>query len=375
MFLWDRFGWPGALLGALLTACCMGTYQSMVSVPVTLAMLLSMAALLRGEEFAPVFRKGLRALVMLGLGALLWWLGIRLMCSVKGINLAMDGYNSVDQAVSASFPERIGHAYRTWAWAFWNPKKTHIEPVVLAGNSLLALLGLGGLLTWLAKGKAGKREKLLFCLLLLLLPLGMNTAQLGFSRDVHDLMKFPFWFFYVLCILPVCTAPAEKKTDVVRGVAAVLILALLCSNIQTANIVYTKKTLEQDAARSLMTRVLYRLEEQEDYVPGETELVFAGISDQLGEKISGFEAYYDITGCEESSPIVKSTASYNYNAYAAFFRYILNNPAVMADWERWTQLQDDPRVQEMPSYPAEGCMQVLDGIMVVKMGEREGCTD
>ena len=50
VFLWDRYGWPGVLLGALLTACCMGTYQSMVSVPVTLVMLLSIAALLRGEE-------------------------------------------------------------------------------------------------------------------------------------------------------------------------------------------------------------------------------------------------------------------------------------------------------------------------------------
>ncbi|MBQ9664463.1 MAG: glucosyltransferase domain-containing protein [Oscillospiraceae bacterium] len=371
VFLWDRYGWPGAVLGALLTACCMGTYQSMVSVPVTLAMLLSIAALLRGEGFAPVLRKGLRALGMLGLGALLWWLGVRLMCSVKGINLAMDGYNSVDQAVSASLLERIGHVYRSWIWAFWNPKKAHIEPVVLALNSLLALLGLGGLLSWLAKGKAGGKEKLLLCLLVLLLPLGMNTAQLSFSRDVHDLMKFSFWFFYVLCLLPVFTAPAEKPSGFVSGAAAVLVLMLLCSNIQTANIVYTKKTLEQEAAQSLMTRVLYRLEEREDYVPGQTELVFAGVSDQLNGKLPGFEAYYDITGCEESSPIVKSAATYSYNAYAAYFRYILNSPARMADWEQWNRLQDDPRVQQMKAYPADGCMQLLDGTMVVKMGEKE----
>ena len=33
----------------------------------------------------------------------------------------------------------------------------------------------------------------------MLLPLGMNTAQLSFSRDIHDLMKFSFWFFDLLC--------------------------------------------------------------------------------------------------------------------------------------------------------------------------------
>ena len=182
-------------------------------------------------------------------------------------------------------------------------------------------------------------------------------------------MKFSFWLFEVLCLLPAFLLPQEKPSGVVRGLGAVLVLVLLCANIQTANIVYTKKYLEQEATQSLMTRVLMRLEEREDYVPGETPLIFAGVSDQLREKIPGFEAYYDITGCETASPIVKSTASYNYNIYAAYFRYLLNNPAVMADWELWNRMQEDPRVTELPTYPADGCMQLVDGVMVVRMGE------
>ena len=369
VFLWDRYGLPGAVLGALLTACCMGTYQSMVSVPITLVMLLSIAALLRGEAFAAVFRKGLRAIVMLGCGMLLYWLGVRLMCSLKGINLAMDSYNSVEQEASRSVLGRIGRVYQTWCQAFWNPAHAHIEPIVLMLNILLAALGLWGLITWLVRGKTGGKEKLLLCLLLILLPLGMNTAQLRFSGDVHDLMKYSFWLFYVLCLLPCFAGTWEKPSGTIRGIGAVLVLLLLCANIQTANIVYTKKQLEQEAAESLMTRVLMRLEQREDYVPGETPLVFAGVSDQLREKIPGFEAYYDITGCETASPIVKSTASYNYNIYAAYFRYLLNNPAVMADWELWNWMQEDPRVAELPTYPSSGCMRILDGVMVVKMGE------
>ena len=369
VLLWDRYGRPGALMGALLTACCMGTYQSMVSVPVTLMMLLCIAALLRGKPFAEVFRKGLRAIVMLGCGALLYWFGVRLMCALKGINLAMDGYNSVEQDVSRTVFGRIGQVYQTWSRAFWNPAHAHVEPPVLALNILLAALGLWGLIRWLAKGKTGGKEKLLLCVLLLLLPVGMNTAQLSFSGDVHDLMKYSFWLFYVLCLLPCFAGTWEKPSGTIRGIGAVLVLLLLCANIQTANIVYTKKQLEQEAAESLMTRVLMRLEQREDYVPGETPLVFAGVSDQLREKIPGFEAYYDITGCETASPIVKSTASYNYNIYAAYFRYLLNNPAAMADWELWNRMQEDPRVAELPTYPSDGCMQILDGIMVVRMGE------
>ena len=275
VFLWDRYGWSGVLPGVLLTACCMGTYQSMVSVPVTLVMLLSIAALLRGEVFGEVFRKGLRAALMLGCGALLYWLGVRLMCSIKGINLAMDSYNSVGQEASASVIGRIGRVYQTWAWAFWNPACAHIEPLVLVLNCLLAAFGLWGLIPWMVKGKTGGKEKLLLCVLLLLLPVGMNTAQLSFSGNVHDLMKYSFWLFSILCLLPGFLLPQEKASRAARGVGAVLALVLLCANIQTANVVYTKKHLEQEAAQSLMTRVLMRLEEREDYVPGETPLIFA----------------------------------------------------------------------------------------------------
>ena len=107
VWLWDRGGWKGAFAGVLLICFCVGTYQSMVSVPITLIMLLSMAALLRGEDFRAVFRKGLRALVMLALGGLLYWVLVRLMCSWKGINLAMDSSNNVLQTSSLSLFGRL----------------------------------------------------------------------------------------------------------------------------------------------------------------------------------------------------------------------------------------------------------------------------
>ncbi|MER2150777.1 MAG: glucosyltransferase domain-containing protein [Candidatus Limivicinus sp.] len=373
VWLWDRGGWKGALAGVFLITFCVGTYQSMVSVPITLIMLLSMAALLRGERFQEVFRKGTRALVMLALGGLLYWVLVHLMCSWKGINLAMDSYNNVSQTSSLSLFGRIAHVYATWAAAFWNPARSHVEPFVLVVNSLLALLGLWHLLDWLIRGRAGGKEKLLLGVLVLLLPLGMNTAQLSFSRDVHDLMKTAFWLSGLAVLLPVFL-PEDRLSAgtllrLTRAVSVLLLFALFFSNIQTANVVYTRKNLEQNAALSLMTRVLYRMEEREDYVPGETVVVFAGVSDQLQDRIPGFEATYDITGCEQSSPIEKALTSYNYHVYAAYFRYILNNPAVLAESDVWNRMQQDERVRAMPCYPDAACMQMLDGMLIVKLGD------
>ena len=310
---------------------------------------------------------------MLALGGLLYWVLVHLMCSWKGINLAMDSYNNVSQTSSLSLFGRIAHVYATWAAAFWNPARSHVEPFVLVVNSLLALLGLWHLLDWLIRGRAGGKEKLLLGVLVLLLPLGMNTAQLSFSRDVHDLMKTAFWLSGLAVLLPVFL-PEDRLSAVTllrltRAVSVLLLFALFFSNIQTANVVYTRKNLEQNAALSLMTRVLYRMEEREDYVPGETVVVFAGVSDQLQDRIPGFEATYDITGCEQSSPLEKALTSYNYHVYAAYFRYILNNPAVLAESDVWNRMQQDERVRAMPCYPDTDCMQMLDGMLIVKLGD------
>lgn len=368
VFLWDRSGWAGALLGVPLIAFCMGTYQSLVSVPVTLIMLLSITALLRGAPFSEVLRKGLRAIVMLLLGALCYWLSIRLMCAWKGINLSMNSYNRPDQSeISLSVTERLLSVYRSWVSAFWRPSLSHIELPVLCLNIIFPVLALIRLLIWLFQKETGFREKLLLILLILLLPAGMNTAQFLFAVPVHDLMKYAFWLFWLFCLLPFFLLPSGTQQTVQKGIASLLVLLILFSHIQTANVVYTRKALEQDACLSLMSRVVSRLEERDDYIPGETPLVFVGVSTQLQERLPGFEHTYDITGCESSSPITKSVVSYNYHAYAAYFRYVLNNPALMADDGTWMSLQRDPRIQEMPSFPDAGCMQMFDGVLVVKM--------
>jgi hypothetical protein len=39
------------------------------------------------------------------------------------------------------------------------------------------------------------------------------------------------------------------------------------------------------------------------------------------------------------------------------------------------KLKADPNVLAMPAYPAEGCMQMVDGIFVVKLGAQQPVPD
>ncbi|MBR4393894.1 MAG: glucosyltransferase domain-containing protein [Oscillospiraceae bacterium] len=381
VFLWDRYGWTGSLVGALFVTGVLGLYQSYVCVVITLVMLLSITALLRGEAFGAVFKKGLRGVCMLLIGALLYYGALQWMCAVKGITLNTNSYNSVytvleGDAKSPGFLATIGAVYRNWAGAFFNRGAAHIEMPVWWCSIALAVCFVAGIILWLVRGKSGAAEKILLVVLAVLLPFGMNATRVLSGRDVHDLMKYAFWLTYPACLLPwfvrkedPSAANGKDRLRFVRPLSALLVLIVLISNVQTANIVYTKKGLEQDATLAYMTRVVDSLEKREDYVPGETPLVIVGLGEPMTKPIPGFEAYYDITGCDAASPIASDTVTYYYNAYAAYFRYIMNEPAQMADAATWNAVLKDARVRAMPCWPAEGSMQLADDVFVVKLGE------
>ena len=307
---------------------------------------------------------------MLLLGGVLYYVLLRLL-AVRGISTDTGSYNSVAQALGggSGLLSRLAAVYRDVAASFFDPATAYLSGGLRALNLLLAALGLALLIWALLQKGMGLGEKLLFLLLTLLLPLGMNVTRL-LGAEVHDLMKYAFWLAYLLPLLLAFRAAEAGKTGRAARALAVLLTALvLWSNVQTANALYVKKDLEQQATLSLMTRVLSAMEQSEDYVPGETPVAFVGVSEQIGPSIYGFDAYGRITGAESASAVPSAHAEYYYNGYAAYFRYVLNNPAVFCDHERWNALQKAPAVAALPCYPDPGCMQLMDGVLVVKLGE------
>ena len=371
VFLWDRYGWVGSLLGLFFLSGTLGLYQSYLSVAVTLLILCSLTALLRGDRFGTVLGKGLRSIGMLLLGGLLYFCMLKLL-SARGISTDTGSYNSVSQAFQsgAGLLSGLTAVYSELAASFFDPefafltKPACILHILLAGMSMLLLVRV------MLRKRMGFPEKVLFLVLVLLLPLGANLTRL-LGAQVHDLMKYAFWLLYLLPLLLAFQESESCRTGrSVRVLSALLAVMLLWNNVQTANTLYLKKDLESSATLSLMTRVLSAMEQNPDYIPGETPVAFLGVSEQLNQAVYGFEDYSRITGAESAGVIPAAHAEYYYNAYAAYFRYVLNNPAVFCSWSRWNSLQDDPAAAAMPCYPAPGCMQMLDGILLVKLGEQ-----
>lgn len=368
-YLWHRYS-RGFLPGMIFVTITLGLYQSYLSVVITLIILLSLMALLQGDTFHQVFLNGIKGIVMIGGGGILYIIFMRLTCLAANVT-SSDGYNglsNISKLSIHSIPRLICGAYRDWFLSFLQPHAAYIGAPLRIANAVLLCITV--IIVIIAVTKAGMplAAKALFLLLMALLPIGMNISFILSNGMVHDLMRYAFWFSYLPALLFInWLSPTVSSGHTVvmatRCVVFITVLIILWNNIQASNAVYLKKDLESEAAISQMTRVLSRLEETPGYVSGVSPVVFVG-SSSLSVNMSGFETLTEITGVW--APTVGTI--FDFGRYQSYFTYILNTPIAL-DEETWSAFQTDYRVAEMPAFPAAGCIQQLDGVFIVKMGD------
>ena len=368
-----RFGW---LLGAVCVALSLGIYQSYISVAITLVIFACILDLLDGEKFLTVIQNGLKAVGMLLIGGIIYYILMKAVLTATGITLASGDTNSLDSALTLSVQEIIYLTVYTYLDCMSRLLNV-ISPypaVLIRGITLVLMIFCAGILVWgLCKRRVGWLEKILCAGLIALIPLGMNLIYIPTHGIVHDLMVYAVWLFYLLVLLLaewLCrnmetgTKNGEKFRKFPKFLAMTLLAVILYGNVQIANVLYLKKDMEQDAYLSLMTRIVYRMEAFDGYEPGATPVVFAGEHKMLNDSIPGFESYRGITGMDTS--VVASTGEdYRLRSY---FQTVMNTPVVVPMGDVYNAMKADPRVADMPAYPEEGCVALLDGVLVVKLG-------
>lgn len=365
VYLWHRYklGFAG---GAVLVGFSLALYQSYIAVTITLGIMVLVMKLLSGEKWKEVLVKGLYGITMLIGGGVVYMITIKIVTYITGVALVSGGYNSIDIALGLSIIDMIKLAFEAYVGSLkLIVHSVSIYPSTLTQGIHIIMAFISGavLLVALLTKKLRIQEKLLLVILVGVLPFGLDIAYILTNGMSHDLMHYAFWLMYLYLLLLVDWLVKEnKKGEWIRGVAFALVLVLLWGNVQTANAIYLKKDQQQDATLSLFTKVMTRVECTEDYIPGQTPVVFVGKPDAYIHRIPGFEFTTNLRGGIYITTLGSATRSF----YSAYFRYVLLTPINLADQGVWNQIEADERTKEMPTYPQEGSIQMLDGVLVIK---------
>lgn len=373
VFLWKKYK-KGFIGGMFCVGISLGFYQSYFSVTITLVLIDLIMELLDGTDFQKIIKKGLCALAMFLGGGILYWVALKIIPVITGVSLISGNYNSVDKALSLSWKGIIYNSIAAW--------KVSVKRILTAVSGYpqsfvraihLVMIGVFGMLIFcmIFLSKNHQKEKMFSLVLIAILPLSMNVAHVLTGGMSHDLMFYAVWLVYLLVILTAGKAyvfAKENKCNIYKKGSVVLLFlvaVILWGNVQTANAVYLEKEMEQRANASFFTRVLYEMEHTAGYTGGETPVVFVGKPDSVLTRMEGFEKYYSITGNEYYYVI----GALGRGRYKNYFEYNLGNPLVIANNDVWQEMQENEEVKKLPSYPAEGSLKMIDGTLIVKLGD------
>ena len=370
-----RRGRAGWMAGAAALALSMGTYQAYV----TLAIALSLLVLLRetldpGASFRPTLLLGLRLAAFLAVGAALYYGILLIFLKVKDLELL--SYLGMDAASSGypfgSLPSLILRAYKQAVSFFFVPGSgdAFASPFLVVLDLAAGALGLFFFLRCF--GGKDLRDALWrptgALAMLALLPLGMNFMQILSPYSVPTpLMKYAFVSVYLAVLLLADRSDALPIPDRL-GRAALSCTALWCAGLllfclNTNNLLYTASAQAHRATESYATRLMTRIESCPGYEQGMEIVIVGAISPQsLRADIPSYRqvAHYSLS--------TDTVAPLNKHIYYYLSDW-LNIPVEEPEESVLMATAASDAFGEMPLYPAEGSVQVLDGRLVVKVQE------
>lgn len=351
-------------IGAIILSISLGIYQSYVSVTITLIIFICMQSLWNEKNPKEIFYQGILGIIMLVISAGLYLIETKTFSCIIGYSiLKRDSYNglgNIAQVFSGDIIGKITGTYTSLFTAFKNLVLTAYPAKIFWTVLVLLLLCIVAMILINMK-KMQWKGRILLILLIVIMPFGMNLSYFLSAGSVHVLMQYAAWFVLILAVILISDVIKKceisvKVVKLAHCFVVLVVLLIVAENIQTANTIYVKKELEYESTLAYMTRVAERMEEQEGYIPGETPVLFIGKN--IGETREGFERYNVITGAQISGPITY------YDTYVAYFEYVLGRPVISIENE---ELKYSSEVYTMPSFPAMGSVQMIEGTLVVKM--------
>ncbi len=355
-----------SLAAAVCVFVSMGIYQAFVSVFITLVLIISTMRLLNEEaECKNVWLGDICGAISVIVGGVLYYGVYKLVLLATGIEMNTKNYNSLsnlfasENSVIEQFVETFTLVFK---YIFTAPYYTYptyvttaISIAIFAAMVICFIIAVRNL----RKKKAKKSVRISVVFFFLMIPLTMNIVNL-LGGVTHAVMIYSFWFTYIVAILMTKHFSKIKSKMFFEKATALLLCCLIFANIQVANAVYVKKTTEQQATLSVMTRVIDRIEAIDGYVPGETPVAFMGIPDNYLNEYEEFEDQIFITGAGYKSQITYP------NIYKKYFSMILKTDINVMSNKDAVKFYDDNNLEEMPKFPDNDSIKMINGTVVVK---------
>ncbi len=347
----------------------LGIYQAFICIFISLVLIVSIMKLIDIHQYyswKEIWINDIIGALECLTSGIVYYCALKIILAVTHFKLIEGNYNSITNLFGEdgeSIATKISCTVNQYLDYFIRAKGYNVYPdivvrIVIALLFIVALYSFISIIRYLKKNGVSWINIISTILFILLLPIAMNLIRL-LNTTVHDLMIYAFWFTYILILLFVLEYIEIKPNKMIERITILLLSCILVINIQIANACYAKKSFDEQATLSVMTRVVERIETLEGYEAGVTPVMFIGTpSDYLKE-------FYEFEELENIYGMYNSQISFD----KIYFNYISltmknNMNIVKADYA-YDNLLNEKDIGDMNKFPSVDSIQMINGVVVV----------
>ena len=390
-----RFGF---LPGIVLLVLSLGLYQAYLCLALGVLVCGLFLDLLRGEklegeEARRVFLSGVKTFLVLLASVVLYNLVAR------WIFPNLDSYNGLSQMGQidpARLPRLILRAYRWVAEYFILKPYSFINDFAWALNVISCLLAAGFVIAWFVKRRLWKQPAaaVLYLFLAAAVPLAMGSIIImAPDASVSMLMLYQYVILYIFIMAMLERSlqkedglfsgrgggrtgagggQVEQNGTALPGVLSLFVTAVLLlvgyENFVVTNEAYFRMDIAYERAYAYYNRIMERIESTEGYQPGDAfalvgEYGLSETPDLLGSYPMDGERFEDLSGVARETGLLTSGVRHN------FMKIYIGVEMPDVSEETLEAIRQTEKYQNMPAYPAEGCVQKILDVWVVKTCE------
>lgn len=361
--IWHRIAGAACLVGSL------SIYQAYLAIVVSLLILYYFFALLCGQmDTKGALIRGLGAILLLLASLVIYWLISQAVWRVTGVGMGQYAGSALALDIG-SIPGQIKAAYTSFfRTLLFRENGIVVTRLARVAHPILLALTLCMTLLWGIRSKKWG-ALLLMLLLLALLPLGIGCMYLLFSGEsIHTLVLYSYIALYVLfagvveCSLTAGSRSglAEKWIRLSSDGMILLMAAVLAGNIYIANKAYLSMHMSYENTYFYTTAILTRLQDTPGYTTDSKVAI-------IGEYTEPY--YHDVFFSDLEQLIGVRKLSPNAYSIGGFFEYYNGIPLRLASREEIESVAGTEAFHEMACYPNDGYMEMIDGMIVIKLSE------
>lgn len=365
----------GTIPAALLLMCATATYQAYFPITAVLLLLVVLSMCLERQEAIKIWKTILKYIVILVLALILYLVCNKLILALIGRE--MGAYQNLDQMGHVSISDlflSVNKAYSTY-FQLWFSNVSGINAyasvrivIVLIHVIFFAVISINTILKSKQKPLSVKSFYIIMEMLcILVFPLFVNAIYImGNGSFVYSIMLYPMVFIFIMAVMMLdhlekiphkpFGSLVNKCRIFLSWAGCLIFLFTSAAQAYYANTQYLAMDMQFKQAYSYFTTMISEIKMTDGY-DDSLPLVI------IGTNIEDLSFYEN----EDFPETLSGRSGVLLNEYSRNFflkRYLGFNQEIASDTAQWTKL---PQVQQMPTYPDPGSVQVIEGGIVLKI--------